>query len=149
MIKTNVYAHDFGIIIPCKSGVIWEQQTNGVCCHHIEIEGIYIPLERPYIDDCMFNDLLQKLSETNYTCYNSKYSKKIWREINIQLPFIYKCVSRFDDIYTQEGMQWIKILRVKKSYKGMKIDKYHYNTKLDEWKDLIGKTVALIYPNSD
>jgi hypothetical protein len=33
-----------GIIIPCKSGVCYSNQTGGHACFHPEVEGVYVPL---------------------------------------------------------------------------------------------------------
>jgi len=49
----------------------------------------------------------------------------------------------------QEGLKWIEITSVKKSYKGHKLDKYPYNDRKEQWNDLVGKIVVLIYPNCD
>jgi len=32
------------LIVPCKSGVIYTNQTNGTACNHPECEGIIIPI---------------------------------------------------------------------------------------------------------
>lgn len=41
-----------GIIVPCKSGVVWSNQVGGTACFHPEVEGIFIPLpdNRCFVD---------------------------------------------------------------------------------------------------
>lgn len=36
-----------GIIIECKSGIIWNNQAGGTACAQPEVEGIFVPLS-PY-----------------------------------------------------------------------------------------------------
>ena len=45
----SVCACDFGLLLPCKSGVTWEHQTDGVLCNHIFIEGVFLPLPTPQV----------------------------------------------------------------------------------------------------
>ena len=40
-----------GLIIACKSGVRFSNQTGGTGCHQPEIEGVYIPLRNDYLID--------------------------------------------------------------------------------------------------
>lgn len=72
----DVYEHDFGLLLPSKSGVVWEHQTDGVMCNHIFIEGIFLPLPMLYgaplpssgAPASAFepNDLLLRLTQANY-----------------------------------------------------------------------------------
>jgi hypothetical protein len=43
-IVASTYASTWGLLIPGETGCIWEHQVDGVCCHHVYIEGVYIPL---------------------------------------------------------------------------------------------------------
>jgi hypothetical protein len=130
LVSLDTYAHNWGILVPCQSGFIWEQQTGGVACYHIQVEGVYIPLREP-------NDYLASLRIANY---NSKSTTTIWKKIKETMNqwegFRWEEVdnpspSKFPN--NQEGMQWIKITNWH-SGKGMQ---------------LIGETVILIYPNCD
>lgn len=142
MIIQDLYTHNFGIIIPKKNGIKWKQQTNGVCCNHIQIEGIFIPLHRPkkYVEGKDFKviDLLNKLEEANYD-YNYKKVKSIWNEIKKDLFFEYEEIENPKrKPKNQEGLQWIRIIKIKKTIMDW-----------NNWDDLIGKEVVLIYPNCD
>ena len=145
MIKTDTYNWNFGIIIPSKSGVLWEQQTEGVMCNHIEIEGIYIPLDKPFeIDNHKIINLLEKLKDANYR-YKHKEVESIWNEINEILPFIYEKIENSKgQPKNQEGLQWLKIIKLK-HYK----DKYRNEKNSNLFKPLLNKKIALIYPNCD
>ena len=132
LVDLDCYAHDWGLLVPCPSGFLWEQQTMGVACHHVAIEGVFIPLKEP-------NDYLAKLRIANYEGKSTKIIwKKIketmkqwenldWQEVENPDP------SRFPD--NQEGFQWIKII--------------DWSSSMGRGKQLIGETVALIYPNCD
>lgn len=138
------YDIDWGFLIPCESGVIFEQQTDGICCHHIYMEGILIPLNKPceitgtaadetLKVDC---DLLTRLKEANY---NGKPTKEIWKDIHdeshINFEFIHspKGMPR-----NQEGFQWIL-------YHGHE-EGWGNSFSLGPYKD---KPIVLIYPNCD
>ena len=139
--SVNVYGHEFGLIIPCDSGYLWEQQTEGVCCHHICIEGVYIPLYTPTLwnekKKCRVN-LLDQLTEANY---NGKPTTHIWDLIDKELPFKYKEVAPPKMVIpyppTQEGLTWIKMIGFDENHRGT------------IWRQFKDKTVALIYPNCD
>lgn len=145
MFKTDVYQCNWGIILPCKSGVSWEIQCDGVCCHHVEIEGVFIPLGRPYLqynpfDNSSFTrrdpqDLLGSLQQANYT-YRKKDVKKIWKEIKKAMHFDFEDVD--GDPPSREGFKWIKFTKFEPGWG-------HCG-----WvEQLIGKTVVLVYPNCD
>ena len=134
----HTYDHNFGIVIPMETGVFWEQQTEGVLCNHIYVEGIYLPLEEPIYQN---TNLLRELQWANYEGKTEKV-QKIWKQIK-------KWMSEFKGIEweeveapkdmppNQEGLQWIKITR--------------WHSPIPSWSypKLIGKVVALYYPNSD
>jgi len=138
MIKANVYPHIWGVIIPCKSGVMWEQQTEGVSCCHVHIEGIYIPLKKPFLypKDKDPEDLLERLMEQNYNFY---ITDETWEDIKeaMNLEFI-DIDAPMGMPPTQEGIRWIRIIKFG--------DDIGY---IQDTKDLEGKEVVLIYPNCD
>lgn len=35
----------FGILLPWRTGVIWQSQVGGTACFHPQLEGIYVPFE--------------------------------------------------------------------------------------------------------
>lgn len=39
--------NEVGFIIPCESGVIYTNQTNGLMCSQSELKGVYFPLPVP------------------------------------------------------------------------------------------------------
>lgn len=143
ILNATTYPHNFGVLIPCSSGVIWEQQTDGVMCHHVHIEGIFIPLQKPRDIDLVNNkdeDLLHTLQEANYN-YDSVKAEKTWKRIQDIMHFEFEEIpnpdpSKYPD--TQEGMKWIKVKKFE-----------------DGWghcpwvRHLEGKTLILIYPNCD
>ena len=43
----DVYAHNWGLIIPGPTGTVWEQQTGGISCYHKFLEGTFVPLREP------------------------------------------------------------------------------------------------------
>lgn len=133
VVNLDTYAHNWGILVPSQSGFVWTQQTQGVACNHIQVEGIYIPLREP-------NDILPRLREVNYHGHvNTVIWKKIketmkqwvgleWTEIENPSPLKYPS--------NQEGMQWIIITNWD-------------NSAFGRGKQLIGESVILIYPNCD
>jgi len=129
-IKLHTYDHNFGIVVPYPSGFEWEQQTDGVMCNHITIEGIFIPLPYP-------EKILEKLMTANY---HGLETKEIWEDLKKFLAE--ECYFEFEEVEApsgypsnREGLQWIKI----KKFKSF----------IDERNKLEGKVVALYYPNSD
>lgn len=147
VLHITTYPHNFGILIPSLSGVIWEQQTCGVMCNHVQIEGIFIPLKKPvdfYVpknkQESSVMSLLISLKRANY---NADYSKaeKVWEKIKEVMHFDFEEVpnpdtSKYPD--TQEGLMWIKI------------KKFESGWGHGSWvKQFDGMTVILIYPNCD
>jgi hypothetical protein len=143
-IFATCYDIDWGFLIPCESGVIFEQQTDGICCHHVYLEGILIPLNRPCLItgtrkrnnlkvDC---DLLKQLTEANY---NGKPTKRIWRKIHDGSRIDFEFIDTPRGMpCNQEGFQWIL-------YHGH--EEGHGNSfSLGPYKD---KPIVLIYPNCD
>jgi hypothetical protein len=139
------YDIDWGFLIPCESGVIFEQQTDGVCCHHIYMEGILIPLRKPCSItgkgetlkvDC---DLLDHLVEANYSgSYLGRSAGQIWMDICEASHIDFEFISPRNLPRNQEGFQWIL-------YHGH--EEGHGNSFcLEPYKD---KPIVLIYPNCD
>jgi hypothetical protein len=128
-IKTNVYAHMWGVILPSRSGVVWEQQTDGVCCNHVEIEGVFIPFRYP-------GDLLEALSGANY---DGESTIDIWRKIKEEMYFDFVDIEApKNNPRNQEGIRWIRFT------------KFESGWGTGDWvRNLIGKDVCLIYPNCD
>ncbi len=192
----DTYAHNWGFLLPCKSGVVWEQQVEGVSCGHIQMEGVFFPLDYPVlmipVDKKEYDwstgirsiitkkllplhgrrqnpwsrweiyepgkywksvNLLDVLASYNYAHYPNRPTKTgltgndIWKLIHEEMQWEYKELSEGPEEYAQyfyvpkrdrtpwlgncEGWQWIK------------------PKKLNRNKDLIGRTLVLIYPNSD
>lgn len=46
IIRTDPY--EFGLIPPMKTDIIWEHQCDGIACHQLQVEGIFIPLNKKY-----------------------------------------------------------------------------------------------------
>lgn len=139
LLEADTFTHNFGILIPCPSGVVWFQQTNGVMCSHVWIEGVFIPMEIPHTEKG--KNLLDELEDANY---NSKMRKEviIWKKIKKWLVEHEKI--EYDEIdcpnpknlpENQEGLQWIKITR--------------WDSPFIDRSGFISKKVILIYPNCD
>lgn len=137
-----VYAHDFGLVVPSKTGFLWEQQTDGVCCNHIQIEGIFIPLDkpRPYNEKTKIHrDLLEELKDANYN-YRHVEVARIWKAIKKEMARYFEfeeAVAPEGQPHNEEGLQWIKIT------------KNHFEYEWMDFRSLVGKTVALYYSNCD
>jgi len=131
-IKLHTYHHNFGIVIPYPSGFCWEQQTCGVLCEHVTIEGIFIPLPMP-------RRILVDLQMANYAG-NREKAERLWKEMKEWLRE--RENLEFEEVEApegqprnQEGLQWIKITR--------------WDSPIDDRHKLVGMIVALYYPNSD
>jgi hypothetical protein len=162
-ITMNLYAHNFGLLIPCESGVVWRQQADGVSCHQEDFEGIFLPLDKPIKytfsgkkGTPSFNykatKLLDKLTNANY---EGRGTRKIWDDI-------FETMHEFHGIKL-EDIDWEEIMdeMIHKGYPGpCEGYKYVRITELSELYDgrkswandlssLIGKPLILIYPNCD
>ena len=131
-IDLHTFDHNFGLVVPCPSGFAWEQQTEGVMCHHVSIEGIYIPLPIP-------ETILKQIQDANYN-YNPKLVTKHWSELRRWLKenerFEFEEVNAPKGMpENQEGLQWIKILK--------------WQSAIDTRHLLEGEIVCLFYPNCD
>lgn len=143
-IKMFLYC-SWGVILPRKSGVIWELQTGGVMCNHPTLEGVFIPLHKPI--DTKFIEktntykhryLLELLKKANYE-YKVREVKNIWKRIKADMHFNFVDVSEPKGYpITEEGLRWIKFTKFDSGWGHG-----------DDIKQLIGKRVALIYPNCD
>ena len=133
--RTSTFAHNWGIVIPCESGYLWQQQTRGIMCTQIWIEGVFIPLNKP----CTWGpdrDLLKELEAANYA---GKPTEQLWEDIKETMKFDFEEIDTPEgQPRSVEGMEWIRITEFKPFWGH------------GEWvKQLIGMEVALIYPNCD
>lgn len=152
MIYADTYAWEFGIVIPKKTGVVFEQQTSGIMCYHVHIEGVYVLMGRPMRTTSIekqAGDLLDELEHANRT-YDKEAVKVLWKEIKRDMLFNFKQVDsprgQPDNV---EGLQWIKITALKRKHGNAVMSTSDWKTLKKEYSELIGKTVALIYPNSE
>lgn len=134
-LRLYTFAHNFGIVVPCPSGFEWWQQTKGIMCCQVGIEGIFIPLPMNYGVD----KILDAISDANYTG-NDKKLKRSWKRLRDALRrweyFEWEEVDAPKGMpENQEGLMWIKILK--------------WDSSIDERNKLIGEIVCLFYPNSD
>ena len=125
--------HPFGLIIPAKTGIIWEHQCDGHLCNQIQQEGIFIPLSRRYFKydlndegdaEYYYEDEDMPFKFRDVTFDNDKEKDKLTKRSLFQL-------------FMQEAYAWI-------IFKGWK-DKNQFN----RLKKFIGKKVLLVYQNSD
>lgn len=141
------YDITWGFILPYKSGVVWEQQTDGCCCHHVYIEGILIPL-KDVCDISKFDKvnkeytwLINELVGLNTNVPKRGYAKRIkkqWERIKEHSHINFEFIEPQYGIGNQEGFQWIK-------YYGHE-EGYGNSFCINSWKD---KPIVLVYPNSD
>jgi hypothetical protein len=133
----DVFAHDWGVLVPTHGGFVWQIQTGGVLCNQVFIEGVFIPLGRPReLDEKQPVDLLDLLQDANR---GYRDTTDVWARIKAAMHFDFDVVGAPDgEPESDEGLLWVKF------------------TKFDDgrghgaWvKQLIGRTVVLIYPNSD
>jgi len=133
------YPIEWGFLLPCESGVVFEQQTDGVCCHHVYMEGVLIPLSRPRkFTHCPpgYVDLLDELKHANYM---DQQTDEIWDDIKRTSHIQFEFIDSPDGMpYNQEGFQWIE-------YRGHE-DGWGNTFSLEAVK---GRPIVLIYPNSD
>jgi hypothetical protein len=119
MIKIHTSPHPFGLIIPMKTGVIWEHQCDGVCCHQIEQEGIFIPLDKRCFKEEQKDDHIFYFPEN--------------------LPFDYEFSTSEEFNAFQESYDWI-------IFKGWKDEE---DSDGEDTEEFIGKKMLLVYKNSD
>ena len=131
------YDVDWGFILPCKSGVVFEQQTDGVCCHHIYIEGVLIPLGRVIdISKEPFVNLVSLISDLNY---DAKPTKDIWQKVKDCSHIDFEFISAPKGMpCNEEAFQWIL-------YHGHE-EGWGQSFNIDGWKE---KPIVLVYPNCD
>ena len=139
------YDISWGFILPCESGVVWEQQTDGVCCHHVYIEGILIPLKDIHgkynKKENKYEWLFNELSELHYRVPKNyqKQVKTIWQKIHEHSHIDFEFIDPPEGMpYNQEAFQWIK-------YHGHE-EGYGNSFSITKWKN---KPIVLVYPNSD
>jgi hypothetical protein len=134
-IELNTYDHNFGFVLPMHTNVFWENQTNGVCCNHVQIEGVFVPLPM----EGEIRKILAKIQDANYD-YKPKKVASAWIELkkrlkeNEDLEFE-KVESPIHNPENQEGLVWVKITR--------------WNSCIGHGVGMVGKIVALYYPNCD
>lgn len=131
-IELNTYDHNFGFVLPMHTNVYWEQQTNGVCCNHVHIEGVFIPLPMP-------NEILGRITQANYS-YNEPSVCKGWADLHKHLKEhegleFEEVEAPIHNPENQEGLVWVKITR--------------WDSCIGHGVGMVGKIVALYYPNCD
>jgi len=148
----STFENTWGFIIPKDTGVIWQHQTDGVCCHQIFVEGVFLPLhdiaymkKHKVPNSGPFHkerrSLLHDLAELNY---HNKDNSGLWTEIQeesgIKFQFIEnKDVPKPPLPRNIEGIQWVIVTEEISENSGniLKLGKY------------VGKPLILVYPNSD
>jgi hypothetical protein len=147
----NVYGVKWGFILPCESGAVWEQQTCGVCCNHVYIEGIMVPLgEVPFFPEKDYNRdpiwLVSNLPEINYpgALRGSPQDLELlqWdlirKAYHIDFDFVDAPSEMARVAHNQEGFQWI-------IYHGHE-EGWGCSFSIEAWKE---EPIVLFYPNSD
>lgn len=133
VVRTDPY--EFGLIVPMETGIIWEHQCDGVCCHQLQQEGIFIPLKEKY-----FSFIVNDLGDKEYYYEEEK------------LPFKFElALEDFNKISEEEQRRNLRETILQEAwewiiFQGWK-DKTDFQAK--EFDKLIGKKVLLIYRNSD
>jgi len=121
--------HGFGLIIPKKTGIIFEHQCDGLVCNQIQQEGIFVPLPKRY-----FKSQINSLGDEEFYYEEEDF------------PFEFDIIT-FDGMnekelissFMHEAYDWI-------IFRGWK-NKSDYRAK--QFKRLEGKKMLLIYKNSD
>ena len=146
----------FGLILPCKSGVLFKHQTGGVMCRHPEIEGVFIPLDDSYWDEKTksYINLAVGIEQiTQYPDKRDKRLKEVIKKLNLPLK-----LTRHSKIMVEKGLdshfggpyvsheawQWCVVTNLRK-----KVEDHGFHNVRLELQKLVGKEVILIYPNSD
>lgn len=140
----DVYPHTFGVIVPGRTGVIWEQQTEGVCCHHVHQEGTFIPIREP-MSMGKYDEEKDEIVGTRYPLSEicreyydhggrPAMLKLLWRWVKKETYMDFDFIeSPVGEIRNQEGFQWIRFTKIRD----------HMD------RNLLGRDLILIYPNSD
>lgn len=106
------------LIVPCKSGVIYTNQANGVLCAQPECEGILIPLAEQRLVEGAGSLLEQQLC--------SLFSGSSWDELNeIVAQDINRILARFEETrgitvdHTQIAQSyeaWVHVIALEHQY---------------------------------
>ena len=134
-IELNVYDHQFGCVLPMHTNVYWENQTRGIMCNHVSIEGIFVPLS---MND-KIKEIMADIVEANYA-YNEPAVCKGWVQLHKALK-IHEGLE-FEEVdapkgqpENQEGLVWVKITR--------------WDSCIGHGEGMVGKIVAMYYENCD
>lgn len=151
MIITSIFNWQFGIIIPEPTGVFFSPQTAGVCCHHPLLEGIFIPLSEPTIynkNKKEWVSLLKKITELNYSGrnFNRDEYQKAWDAVKKEMGWDWRELTQEEKSeqhlgFEEEGYMWVEITKVPHPHDDRQLG--------DDYRQLIGEWVLLIYPNCD
>ena len=145
---TRIVVHvwdDFGVIIPKQTGVWFRQQTQGIRCNRVEIEGVFIRFDRSI-------HTLQEIAKRNYdglkneiewdkipeieSSYPLSFKHPLWMRVKEESKTDWEVVDAPEGMpYNQEAFMWVKITKIPPYEDGL--------------MPLIGQIVALVYPNSD
>lgn len=129
IVRTDPYG--FGLIVPAKTGIVFEHQCDGYLCSQIQQEGVFIPLSKRY-----FKSEVDELGNEAFY-YEDKDLPFEFEEITFnEITDVSKQIKA---LIMHEAYEWI-------IFKGWK-DKSNYEAK--QFDNLIGKKMLLIYPNSD
>lgn len=140
-----ILRNQWGFIIPEETGVFYQLQTDGIACHHVSIEGIFIPLEELYDivtvpkkngKDWERIDYLKQIQDLHYKYRNEDEINKVWDIIKKKLGFDWEDE---DGIFCEEGWKIITITKVP-------LEDISW---ADDFRQLLGETVILAYPNCD
>ena len=150
-VVASTYASTWGLLIPGETKCIWEHQVDGICCHHVYVEGIFIPLrDLTYIKKHKVpnsgpfhkehKSLLYDIAEANL---HNKDTSGLWDEVRMKTGINFKCIDNskrpIQSVANVEGLQWIVINEEIPGGKGNVLKLGNY----------VGKPIILIYPNSD
>ncbi len=149
MPEIPLWLHQWGMVIPCNSGYVYELQTGGLRCRHPVIEGVYVPFyfdvdykprnDLPPIKPIYRNIIPVYHNSTNMRIYHrSKESKAFWTAVKRTLGFDFVITKPPIGYYEDEGLMWVKLKKGTNKYI------WDYYSRMVE-----GKTVAIVYPNSD
>lgn len=134
----------WGFILPLPTGVEYMVVAEGHAVTLLSIEGMFIPTKHPIIwEDDEERDLLREIVEANQDMSIDEEEREqrlaeCWRDIQDEFRFEFKEVESPPGYPPSvEGLKWIEVTNYDSTYGNRWI------------ADVLGDTIAIVYPNSN